>query len=104
MGDDLEDAIRTNAEGPASASDATAGRAALLQRAAAPDGQNPSSPAKTSPLEVGETGENGAERNRRKSKENRRLATTGHHLSSLTVDESAGAPPGTRTPDPLIKS
>jgi len=83
---------------------ATAGRAAPVQRADAPDGPNTSSPAKTSQLENAGIGENGAARNRRKSKHNRRLATTGHHLSSLTVDKLSGGPPGTRTPDPLIKS
>jgi len=36
--------------------------------------------------------------------ENRRLATTGLHLSSLAADKMAGAPPRTRTLDPLIKS
>ena len=79
-------------------------RAAPLQRADAPAGPNTSSPAKTSQFENAGIGENGAARNRRKSKENRALVTTGHHLSSLTVDESAGAPPRTRTLDPLIKS
>jgi len=83
---------------------AAAGRAAPVQRATAPDGPNTSSPAKTSQFENGEIGENGAARNRRKSKENRRLGATCQDLSPPAADESAGAPPGTRTPDPLIKS
>ena len=101
------EASSTAAEAPGTAAKAfgaTAGRAAPVQRAEAPDGPNTSSPAKTSQFENAGIGENGAARNRRKSKENRRLVTTGHHLSSLTVDELSGAPPRTRTLGPLIKS
>ena len=39
-----------------------------------------------------------------KRKNDRRLVASGHHLSQLDADELAGAPPRTRTLDPLIKS
>ena len=77
---------------------------AVVQRA----GQRAGGP-ESLPVSAPVTGNDGAAPlpegvKRHKRNENRRLVASGHCLSQLDAGGSAGAPPRTRTLDPLIKS